>query len=108
MIRLSELQVKECIENAADQHEALVALYRMVFPHWDTIERLDGYPEVNDATWKAICRMFVEFDKVHHPDVMAGGLWLNCGFSGASKKIQDWAVSLDRCTAWPAIRVSCA
>lgn len=102
-IQLTEAAVLACFENADDQQDVLVALYRLVFPDWDDIERLDGHPAVNDRTWTAICRLFIEFDQAHHPNVLAGGLWLNSGFS-SGHKLGDWEVSLESVTAWPNTR----
>jgi len=73
----------------------LIALYLLVFPYFHTIDQFDGWPSINDKTRKAIARMFMDFDKVHHPEVFAGGLWLNCGFSRThGAKLRDWEVSI--------------
>ena len=102
-IQLAEAAVKACLEQADDQHQALVALYRLVFPEWDQIERLQGWPAVNEVTWTAIARLFIAFDEAHHPSVLPGGCWMNGGFSSAPG-LADWEVSLDNCTVWPDIR----
>jgi hypothetical protein len=40
--------------------------------------------------------MFMDFDQVHHPQVMAGGCWMNNGFSTIERaKLRDWDVSLE-------------
>jgi hypothetical protein len=91
-VRLTEAAVRACFDQP-NQADVLVALYKLVFPDFDAIDQFDGWPVINDATWKAICRMFMEFDKIHHPEVLAGGLWLNCGFAGHGK-LRDWEVSI--------------
>jgi hypothetical protein len=55
-IRLSQAAVRACFENQAHQGDVLIALYRLVFPDWDGIDHIDGWPSVNDRTWKAISR----------------------------------------------------
>src|SRR5437763_1310199 len=75
-IRLTETAVRACFERPT-QADVLVALYRLVFPDFDDIDQFDGWPSINDKTWKAIARMFIDFDNVHHPEVLAGGLWMN-------------------------------
>jgi len=38
----------------------------------------------------------MDFDQVHHPNVMAGGCWMNTGFSTLQgAKLRDWEVSLE-------------
>ena len=98
-IRLSEAAVRACFEDGTSQGDVLIAVYRLVFPDWEDIERIDGWPTVNDTTWKAIARLFMDFDKEHHPDVMAGGCWMNSGFSTVhGAKLRDWEVSLKSVT----------
>ena len=71
-------------------------IYRLVFPRWDDIEAIEKWPTVNPFTWKAICRMAMDFDKIHHPDVVNGGLWMNNGFSTVDgSALRDWHVSLE-------------
>jgi hypothetical protein len=75
------------------QADILIHLYRMVFPNWDDIERMDGWPKVNKATSRWIWDKFVAFDKVYHPDVMNGGAWFNSGFScQESEGLKNWEV----------------
>jgi hypothetical protein len=94
-IRLSEAAVRACFENQTDQGAVLLAIYRLVFPAWDDIEQIEGWPSVNDTTWKAIARLFMNFDAWHHPGVLAGGCWMNSGFSTMhGAKLRDWEVSL--------------
>lgn len=103
IIRMDEEAIKAVFETAADQGEALVALYRMVFgADWDHITKLDGWPTCNQRTWKAIARLFMEFDKRIFPigpfglrEVMPGGAWMNSGFSSRdSEDLKDWQVRL--------------
>jgi hypothetical protein len=42
------------------QEQILIDLYKMVFPEWDKIRKINGYPEVNYDLWhnflgKKIC-----------------------------------------------------
>ena len=53
----------------------------MVFPNWDDIEKVDGFPKISSKTNEYLFRKFRTFDREHHPKVMASGLWLNNGFS---------------------------
>lgn len=72
-------------------------IWRMVFPDWDRIDHIDGWPSINEKAWKYISGCFVRFDKAYHPDVVAGGLWMNNGFS-SNDDLEDWYVDKSTCT----------
>jgi len=92
-IILTEKIVDDIFENADDQADAWLGLYKFVFPNWDEIKMLDGYPKVNEKTNKFLFMKFIAFDKNHHPDVIAGGLWMNRGFSTRETyTLPDWEV----------------
>jgi hypothetical protein len=75
------------------QEAVLIALYRTVLPDWDRIEKLNGWPSCNKNTWKYIAKRFMEFDSHHHPECVAGGAWMNTGFSTlAGDELPDWKV----------------
>lgn len=78
------------------QEKVLINLYKLVFPQWDCITKIEGYPEAGCDLWKFICRLFQEFDHKHHPDCMPGGLWMNTGFS-VNTELQPWEVSFENC-----------
>jgi len=64
------------------QADVLIKLYKLVFGKaWDAIEKVHGWPRCGKGIWEDCCRMFRDFDCRHHRGVMAGGLWLNNGFS---------------------------
>lgn len=81
LVKLDMEKVKELFENSEHQGKVLIGLYKMVFPDWEEIKKIDGWPAVNPETWKDIASLFRQFDKKHHPGVLPGGLWLNNGFS---------------------------
>ena len=84
-------------EKHEHQGDVIRDLYILVFPEWDRIKRIDGYPEVGDALWKFITIKFQEFDQKHHPKCLPGGAWMNSGFS-FDHKLPPWSVSLKLCT----------
>ncbi len=85
MITLNMKEIEELFDKYDNQYDVLIAIYKVVFPDWDDIEAVSGSPSVSPKTWQDICGMFIEFDKVHHPTVLAGGCWLNRGFDSLSK-----------------------
>ena len=97
MINLNPVTIRMIFANSTDQHTVLVALYKLIFPFWHQIKELLGYPAINNKTWNEIAELFIDFDRIHHPDVFAGGCWMSRGFSIVDD-LPDWTVSLKSCT----------
>lgn len=75
-------QIDDLFDSATHQADYLIGLYRLVYsPYWDEIKKVNGWPEIDDDTNNYIWRKAIEFDQVHHPDCVAGGAWMNNGFS---------------------------
>ena len=97
MTRITPEQLDLIFEEATDQSDALIRIYKTVLPRWDEIERLDHWPSCNSKTWQEVAKRFMAFDRLHHPEVMNGGCWMNNGFS-VDRKLKDWQVSTATCT----------
>ncbi len=93
-----ELQVglQEIFEQVDNQNSALVRIYQLLFPEWDRIKQIEGFPEVGQGLWKYICQLFIEFDRQYHPGVFHGGIWLNNGFS-SNENLDGWEISFESC-----------
>lgn len=89
--------VREAISTAEHQADAWAAMYRMVFPEWDKLEFIEGYPVVNKTTGEKLMRLFIDLDKRLHPDVLAGGMWMNSGWSSLPNddELAVWEVRVD-------------
>ena len=96
VLRLNAQEVKQVFEHAKSQEDYLVAIYKMVFPNWDEIKKIHGWPACNTNTWKQICRWAMEWDK-KGTSAMAGGAWMNNGFS-TDDKLGDWEISMEGVT----------
>jgi hypothetical protein len=95
-IRDLQTHLQEIFENSDHQSSVIIKLYRILFPDWDNIERIEGFPIVGKALWIYICNLFIEFDRLHHPDNLKGGSWINYGFS-STDKLDPWEISLENC-----------
>lgn len=95
-----ELQrrLQDIFEKVEHQDSALIGIYKLVFPDWEDIKQVEGFPEIGREMWKYICNLFIEFDRQHHPKVFHGGIWLNNGFS-SSDRLNGWEISLEKCKA---------
>lgn len=78
------------------QEQILIDLYKMVFPEWDKIRKINGYPEVNYDLWHYICQHFQEFDHKHYPNCFPAGMWMNSGFS-VNHKLSSLEISFGNC-----------
>ena len=92
-MKLTEAQIDTCFEGKTQQSKCLIEIYKLVFPDWDRIIEVKDWPVCGEAMWKYICTKFMEFDKLHHPGAVKGGMWLNNGFS-SSKDVKDWEVNI--------------
>ena len=88
LVELDRQAVNLVFQNAKNQGEYIIGLYRMVYPDWDRIVKVNGFPRVSDADGKHIFEQAIASDKILHPDVLPGGGWLNNGF-GVSDGIAD-------------------
>jgi hypothetical protein len=97
---LSEKKMKKLLEPLFEekdhQQDVIVAIYKKFIPDYDDIEKISGYPKCGKVMNVWLVDKFIEFDKKHHPEVMAGGAWaLGFGFSSSEK--MGWEVSLKNC-----------
>lgn len=95
-VRDLQIHLQKIFEEANHQTSILVKLYKLLFPDWENIQRIEGYPEVGQGLWDYICNLFIEFDRVNHPECFNGGLWLNNGFA-SNDRLDPWAISLENC-----------
>lgn len=97
---ISEQEINACFEGKEHQMDVLSALYRLVYdgssserPSFDDVATVQGWPQTNDNVSMYIMRKFADFDAVHHPEVINGGLWLNNGFSTLDNDdLGEWEV----------------
>lgn len=75
-------EIDQIFETATHQEQALIGIYKLFLPDWETIEHINGFPSCSEELWKYVCNKFFALDKKYHPNCLAGGAWLNNGFSG--------------------------
>lgn len=90
-------RIKAVFDECDHQQQVIIGLYRMVFPDWDRIAKIQGYPTAGEDLWTYICHLFQEFDRIYHPDCMPGGAWMNLGFS-VNRDQLSWEIGFDCCT----------
>lgn len=100
-MKLDKEAVKAAVLAAATESDALVALYRMLYPQWEDIEKIGDdaqpWPACNSKTWKEICRVFQDLTnrlnqaRRYDKQVMPGAVWMNNGFT-QDETLKDWWV----------------
>jgi len=91
IIEITKEQVEEVFRTSKNQWEYLKKLYLLVYPNWSDIKKLKGFVHVSDELDLFIIGKSQEFDRIHHPDVLAGGMWMNYGF-GSDRKLEGCQV----------------
>ncbi len=95
-IRDLQQYLQKIFEESDHQDSVIVKLYKMLFPDWEKIQRIEGFPVIGQGLWDYICNLFIEFDRENHPGCFKGGLWVNNGFS-SSDCLDPWMISLENC-----------
>ena len=87
--------VDKIFAKATHQADVLIELYKAVYGlgEWECIDKIQGYPSCGRELGEYIMGQFIRFDHNHHPDVMAGGCWMNSGFSVHDDE-SPWEVTL--------------
>ena len=78
------------------QNSVMADLYRLVLPHWEQIQKIQGYSEAGRQLSVFISEQFMRFDRQHHPDCMPGRAWMNARFS-CNPNLGPWQISLKNC-----------
>ena len=89
---LSMEQVDACFKRE-HQAKVLVALYRLVYPEWDKIDHVVDWPKCGPAISHYVMARMMVYDREHHPNVWAGGAWMNSGWS-RDETLKDWQVEV--------------
>ncbi len=95
-IRDLQVHLQIIFEESDHQDSVIVKLYQMLFPEWEKIQRIEGFPTVGKALDEYIFNLFVSFDQEHHPNVFNGGAWINQGYS-TNENLEPWGISLENC-----------
>lgn len=100
VVTLDKDAVIEVFATRVIQEDVLIDLFKMVYPDWDLIDKIQGYPVCNKWTSKRLTSMFMDFDREHHSHIMPGGLWMNFGFTSIPyefcpepDRLADWQVA---------------
>jgi hypothetical protein len=91
LVPLSKQDVDALFAVAPNSAQAIIDLYHRVYPNWDAIQSVDGFPQVSRVTHEYLGEQFAALDKRTDPACMAGGLWFNRGFSQRDD-VPDWKV----------------
>ena len=85
-MKLSKETIDRIVEKSGDQADMTIALYEHVFPGWDQIKSIDGWPYVSMKTAQYIAQQISEKG---WPML---GVWFNKGFGSRREYTVDWMV----------------
>lgn len=105
-IHLLKSVIDGIFEDAKHQADYVLALYKHVVPEWDDVEDVQGYPAVNNKLASYIMQKAMEFDRLHHPEVMNGGLYPICKITHGWNEEEDEA-NADLIAAAPELLSAC-
>ena len=91
--QLFEYELKEVNPH---QSNILIKLYKIAYPNYDNIEKIENWPTIGKETSTYLFDKFIQFDKRIHANVMAGGLWMNSGFSW-DDSMPNWIIDNSKC-----------
>lgn len=96
---LDKESIDKLFEENENQHDVHWGLYCLVFKDRidpNRISKLETWPKASPDLSDYIWNKFMDFDKQYHPDVIAGGLWMNSGFDTfGNKHLKDFEVEYD-------------
>ena len=93
---LDKIDIEECFVDTSDTAEVIVKLYKMVFPNWDNIKKINRWPKIGKEVSEFLWDKFISFDKKYHPRSMAGMTWMNKGFS-TDDSLPPWGINIKDC-----------
>lgn len=93
---IDNLFIEELKEDKPYQGHILVKLYKLAFKDYENIEKINGWPNIGKDTSAYLFEKFIQFDKKIHPEIFAGGLWLNNGFSW-DNDMPNWVIDSSKC-----------
>ena len=89
-------RLQEIFDYASSNTEALVEIYKLVFPDIEQIQKIEGHPVADKNLWTYIWRLFIQLDRKCHPQEFAGAIWINKGF-GMNSGLASWSIDLSKC-----------
>lgn len=89
-VKLTEHDIARSVMNATSPAEAILNMYKVCYPVWDSIEKITGYPKVSRKTSSYIIDLGI--GKFGHEFTY---FWITKGF-GISKdaSVSDWEADL--------------
>ncbi|MFC1745761.1 hypothetical protein ACFL35_17345 [Candidatus Riflebacteria bacterium] len=90
-IMLPEQKIREMFKTAECSADILGYLYELAYGK-EHLEKISiAWPTINNRTNSALFQLFIKLDREKSPRFLAGGLWMNKGFSEfGGEHLGDW------------------
>lgn len=90
-VKINKEEILKIFEEEDHQIKILIKLYKLIYPNWNEISQVKGFPKTSKEVNLFLFDQFIQFDKKNHPNVLNGGLWMDKGFS-SDENLQGWIV----------------
>ncbi len=86
---------------ASNSMEAILCLYKYLFPEWDDIEKIEGWPQVTPEFNKQMFSYFIDLDREtnkfrsYSEQIFPGGIWMNNGFGIINPPEKENTIKID-------------
>ncbi len=93
-VTLGPDQIRAVFKTATSQVGYVVGLFRLIYGgDWDRIGRIDGHPRCSEELSKFVFDLAIQWDRVNCRNVVAGGAWMNYGWSSRGAGTTGWEVT---------------
>ena len=93
-VKLTKQVINNIFETCKDPATATSRLYNAVIPKYNKVSKVGHYPIASKSTALYIYNKFIELEDAHPSGCLAGGLWMNLGFS-IDNNVKDFIVKVD-------------
>ncbi|MFC1745771.1 hypothetical protein ACFL35_17395 [Candidatus Riflebacteria bacterium] len=90
-VMLPEKKIREMFQTAECSADILGYLYELAYDKEHLKEKSVSWPTINNRTNSTLFQLFIKLDRAKSPRFLAGGLWMDKGFSEfGGDHLQDW------------------
>jgi len=87
--------IESIFKRNCHQQDVLIGIYQILFPDWELIKTVGGYPEIGRDLFGFLAMRFKTFDRRHHPDAIVN-FWERDGFK-LNTNLPPWEISFRSC-----------
>jgi hypothetical protein len=90
-IKTSKKEIDQIFDSSNSPLDICLKLYKLVYPNYDDIKEIKGYPKINKEFSLYLFDKFGELDQSNGNTLDGSFFWMNKGF-GTDEKLNDWLI----------------